>query len=415
MRILPVLLLACVLPLASVHAEEAAPTKTPTPALPTAKPADVGLSAERLAGIADVVKPLIEKKAIAGAVTVVARKGKVAYSEAFGAFEKDSLFRIYSMTKPVTVAAALMLVDDGSLKLDEPVATYLPAFKHPKVEGKEGEVAPITVRQLMMHTAGFSYGFFGNTPVDQAYRKARLLGRNRSLAEMSTELSKIPLLFEPGGRWHYSVSIDLLGRLIEVVAKKPFDVFLRERLFTPLGMVDTAFHVPPEKVDRFVPNYGMGGIVVDRPKTSAFLTKPAFLSGGGGLISTARDYTIFALMLASGGTWNGKRYLKAETVREMTVNHLPDELMPIRFGAVPLVGLGFGLGVSVRVKGTMPGMSVGEWGWAGAASTTFFVAPKEELVMISMTQRMPMWNGLDRALRPVVFGAIEQAKPATAK
>ncbi|MDJ0974370.1 MAG: serine hydrolase domain-containing protein [Planctomycetota bacterium] len=382
--------------------------------LPRAEPKAVGLSADGLAKIDKAVLARLDKKEIAGAVTLVARNGKVAYFKSFGGFKKDSIVRIYSMSKPVTVAAALMLVDDGKLSLDDPVAKHLPGIAACAVEGADKKPATMTIRHLMQHTAGLTYGVFGDTPVDKQYRQQGILGRNDSLETMTEKLCNIPLLFEPGTRWHYSISIDLLGRVIEVVAKKPFGVFLKERLFDPLGMADTGFHVPADKLDRLVPNYGPMQFVIDRPERSAFGKVPAFESGGGGLVSTASDFMTFALMLANGGTWNGKQVLKPESVKLMTTNQLPEALVPIRFGRMRWKGVGFGLGVSVRVSDPEPGSAVGDWGWGGAASTTFFVSPSENLVMVNMLQRMPMWNALDRDLRPLVYASVEKREPVEA-
>ncbi len=389
------------------------PTHLVADDLPRATPAEVGLSAERLAKIRAMVETQVEAKEIAGAVTVVARKGKVAYFEAFGTFREDSIVRIYSMTKPITVATALTLVDEGRLKLDDPVSKYLPSFAALKVQGSDAPARPMTVQHLMMHTSGLTYGYFGNTGVDRAYREAKLLARDTTLEAMVAKLAKIPLLAEPGERWHYSVSTDVLARVIEVAGGKAFDVILQERILDPLGMSDTGFSVPQDKRSRLVANYGPGGRVIESPETSPYLVKPGLLSGGGGLVSTARDFTIFALMLASGGTWNGKRILRAETVETMTTNHLRTDQIPIRFGWMPLVGLGFGLGVSVRVGAASPAARIGEWGWAGAASTTFVVVPEDDLVMVSLIQRMPMWFGFDAALRPLVYAAVER-EPAAA-
>ncbi len=382
--------------------------------LPTVEPAAVGMSKDVLAELDAVVDARIKKREVAGAITVVARKGKVVYFRAAGAFKKDSIVRIYSMSKPITVAAALLLVDEGKLSLEAPVAKYLPQFADLKVEGAKAKTATMTVRQLMQHTAGFSYGFFGNTAVDKRYRAENVLDRGSSLEALTKKLSSMPLLHEPGTRWHYSLSIDVLGRLIEVIAKQPLSAFLKARLFDPLDMRDTGFFVPKASVPRFVANYAAGGFVLDRPATSQFLTKPGLDSGGGGLVSTARDYMIFALMLAQGGVWQGKRILRAETVRRMTTNSLPKELLPLRLGPAPMLGLGFGLGVSVRISHADGRAALGEWAWSGAASTSFFVAPKQELVMVNMIQRMPFWSGLDLAIRPLVYraAAVRKLEPA---
>lgn len=419
-RLLPalVLLLALALPLG---AEESSPETAPQPAakkspIPLAKPADVGLDAERLTEIDQAVDGLMAKRAFPGAIVAVARKGKVGYLKAFGSFKEDSIVRIYSMSKPITVAAALILVDDGKLALNDPVSKYIPAFAKASVQGAAEDAKPpvITVKHLMQHTAGLTYGLFSNTPSDAAYRKADVLSRDITLETMCNRLAPIPLLFEPGSKWHYSMSIDVLGRVIEVASGKRFDVFLKERLFDPLGMVDTGFHVPAEKVARFVPCYSVGGLVLDRVETSEYLKAPAMHSGGGGLVSTVQDYLRFALMLRGGGELDGTRILKTASVKQMATNHLPESLIPIRF-AIPLQGLGFGLGVSVRVARAHPQTRVGIYGWSGAASTTWFNSPEDDLTVVTITQRMPFWTGLDRAVRGVVHRAVvpnEAAAPA---
>lgn len=381
--------------------------------LPKAKPGDVGLDAEVLARIDQQVALMLAKKEFPGAIVGIARNGKVAYLKAFGDFGEDSLIRIYSMSKPVTVAAALILVDEGKLKLTDPVSKYLPGFERLTVHGKTESPKPMTVQHLMQHTAGLTYGLFGNTPVDQQYRKKDMLASGSTLEEMVQKLAALPLLFEPGSRWHYSVSIDVLGRVIEVASKQSFDAFLQKRLFDPLGMQDTSFSVPDEKLKRFVPCCGARCRVIEATDTSRFRKQPKLLSGGGGLVSTMADYLTFVLMLEAGGTWNGKRILKAETVASMTTNQLPEALVPIRFGFLPMPGMGFGLGVSVRVKETGRATREGTWGWGGAASTTFFVSPKDRLTVVTMIQRMPMWNGLDRAVGPIVFDALKKPAAAT--
>ena len=376
--------------------------------LPTAKPGEVGLDAEKLADIDKRVEKMLAKKEFPGATVAITRNGKVVYLKSFGEFENDSLIRIYSMSKPITVVAALILVEDGKLGLDDPVSKYLEGFDKLAVQGKEEPATPMTVKDLMRHTSGLSYGIFGNTPVDRAYRKQNLLGKDTSLEEMAKKLSKLPLLYEPGARWHYSLSIDLLGRLIEVASKQSFDVFLKKRLFDPLGMKDTSFSVPDDKLARFVPCNGPGCRVIEAVETSRFRSQPKMLSGGGGLISTVSDYVTFGLMLDAGGTWNGKRILKAETIKLMTTNQLPE-------GVKAWGNRGFGLGVSVELKDSRFRGPAGVWGWGGAASTTFFASPKDRLTVVTMIQRMPMWNGLDRAVREAVFAALAKPETAAAK
>lgn len=380
--------------------------------LPRAAPAEVGLDGEALAKIDAKVAAMIEGREFPGASVAVARDGKVAYLKSFGDFKDGSLVRIYSMTKPITVVAALILVEEGKLALADPVSKYLPGFDKLAVEGSDRPPAPMTIKHLMQHTSGLTYGLFGDTPVDRAYREQDVLSTDTTLEQMVAKLARIPLLFEPGARWHYSVAIDVLGRVIEVAAKQPLDAFLAGRIFKPLGMDDTSFSVPDAQLPRFVPCCGPRGRVIEAPETSRFRLPPALLSGGGGLVSTLSDYLAFALMLDAGGTWNGKRILKPETVQQMTTNQLPEALLPIGFGPLKLGGLGFGLGVSVRVKAMGEGTAEGEWGWAGAASTTFYVSPKDRLVVVTMVQRMPMWNGLDAAVRPLVRAALRA--PASA-
>ncbi len=380
--------------------------------LPRAKPEEVGLTAKGLAEVDRAILARYDKKLFAGAVTMIARRGKVAYFKSFGSFKKDSIVRIYSMTKPITVAAALMLVDEGKLALDDPVSKYVPGIAACVVEGQDKKPATMTVKHLMQHTAGLTYGVFGNTPVDRQYREQGILGRDDTLETMAKKLCEIPLLFEPGTRWHYSVSVDVLGRVVEVAAKQPFDRFLEQRIFKPLGMHDTGFHVPEDKLDRFVPCYGPMRYVIEKVETSPYLKPPAFHSGGGGLVSTATDYMTFALMMAKGGTWKGKRLLSEKSVKLVTTNQLPEKLVPIGFGPIRMKGTGFGLGVSVRVSNPTAGSKVGDWGWGGAASTTFFVSPSEDIVMVNLLQIMPMWNVLDRELRPLVYAAAKRPAPA---
>ncbi len=287
--------------------------------LPKIEPAKAGVDAEALSKIDEKVAAMLEKKEFPGASVAVARNGKIVYLKSFGDFQEDSLIRIYSMSKPITVVAALILVEEGKLALEDPVSKYLKGFDKLKVHGSDKEPAAMTVKHLMQHTSGLTYGLFGNTPVDKLYRKRKVLNEG-TLEDMAAKLAEIPLLFEPGTRWHYGVSTDVLGRVIEVASEQPFDKFLKERLFKPLGMNDTAFSVPDEKLERFVPCCGPRCFVIEPVETSRFRKQPTMLSGGGGLISTISDYMTFGLMLDAGGTWNGKRILKPETVKVMTTS-----------------------------------------------------------------------------------------------
>lgn len=393
-----------------------------------ARPEDAGLSSEKLGGIDKAVNGFVKRHEISGAVVMAARRGRLAYAKAFGEMDTeahrpmklDTIFRIYSMTKPVTSVAAMMLVEAGKLRLDEPVSTYLPEFKGLKVyksgAGRDMELEPqrreMTVRDLFRHSSGLTYGIFGDTAVDRLYRRAGVLDESGNLADMVKKLAAIPLLYQPGSRWHYSVSVDVLGRIVEVVSGKPLDVFFRERIFQPLGMVDTAFHVPPEKAGRFATNYGPGDEgrlkVVDAPPQSRFCRPATFFSGGGGLVSTAGDYLRFCLMLRNKGELDGKRLLGRKTVEAMTRNQLPEDAMPVRFGPARREGVGFGLGFSVRVKRSLmePAGRVGEYGWGGAASTHFWISPADDLIVLAFSQYMPYSPRLETALKPIVYDAI---------
>lgn len=387
-------------------------------ALPKVKPEDVGLSSAQLSEIDETVAKFIEEKKLAGCVVAVSRHGKIAYLKAFGErdadtgapMEEDTIFRIFSMTKSIASAATLMLVDEGKLKLDAPVAEYLPEMADVKVADGEKRVAPkraMTVRDLLRHTAGLTYGFFGNTPVDKAYREAGVLGG--TLKELPKQLGELPLLYHPGEKWVYSVASDVLGNLIEVASEQSLAAFLSERLFVPLGMVDTGFHVPEDKVDRFAATHSIGLRVVESPKKSNYLKPPKLASGGGGLVSTTRDYLRFLHMIAQGGEFQGKRYLKEETVRLMTTNQLPKEIPHIGVND-ERPGVGFGLGFSVRMANSDwdAGARIGEYGWGGAASTHYWISPEDNLIVVTMEQTMPFNFNLEFGLKALIYDAIEE-------
>ena len=405
----------------------------------TATPHEVGLSAKRLKRISTTSQKFIDEAQLAGAVTVVARRGKVAYFEAFGMMDiesdkpmqKDTIFRIYSMTKPIAAAAVIMLCEEGKLDLDAPTSVYLHELGGLKVAADaEGESLTLveadrdmTVRDLMRHTAGLPGAaryMAGQTTVDKCYREAGLHRLHAcDLQEMVKRLGRIPLLYQPGTKWHYSIAADVLGRLIEVVSGQPFDVFLAERIFQPLGMHDTGFYVPKEKIDRFASLYGPkpeGGLqTIDAPEggtghvsENSFIQKPKFLSAGGGLVSTAADFARFCLMLSGRGTLEGKALMKSESVGLMTRNHLPEYLIPLdKKPDERYSGLGFGLGVSVRVRQTdwIPASQVDEYGWIGGTSTEFWISPRDELVAITLAQHIP-FSELSEKVKPLVYAAI---------
>ncbi len=389
--------------------------------LPAASPEDVGMSAEKLALVKPAVQALVDKEKIAGASVIVARKGQVVFFETFGMMnrqaakpvEQDTIFRFYSMTKPITSVAVMMLYEEGKLKLDDPVSKYIPEFKGLRVYAKSGKHTdqdrPMTVRDLLRHTSGLTYGFFGNTAMDKMYRAEGVLNRDSSLQDMADKLGQIPLLNQPGTKWHYSVSTDVLGHLVEKLSGQPLDRFFKKRLFKPLQMKDTAFHVAAAKAKRFAACYGpkpTGGLrLTDDPAKSKYLTQPSLLSGGGGLVSTAADYMTFCQMLLNKGQLDGKRLLRSETVEMMTSNQLPD-------GVSRGNGGGFGLGFSVRtVDGKSP---KGEYGWGGAASTHFWISPKDELIVVALSQHMPYSGQLESTVKPIVYDSIvkEKEQPA---
>ncbi len=394
--------------------------------LPTAKPAEVGLSAEKLARVGPAVQSLVNDEKVAGAITMISRRGKIVYFEAVGKrdiaadlpMERDTILRFYSMSKPVTSVAVMMLVEEGKIELDDPVAKHLPELKDVKVFVRangdgfdtESPKREPTVRDLLRHTAGLTYGLFGNTPVDEAYRKAGVLAPGSTLAGMTKKLGELPLVYQPGTKWNYSVATDVLGRLVEVTSGKTLDVFFAERIFRPLDMRDTGFFVSPDKLDRFAATHGaVNGklAVTDAPAASSFRNRPTLLSGGGGLVSTARDYMRFCQLLAAGGELDGRRLLRRETVHSMTSNQLPDDAFPIAFGPIQRPGVGFGLGFSVQVaRDPLSASRIGEYGWGGAASTHFWISPKDDLVVIALQQFMPFSTRLEQAIKPLVYDAI---------
>jgi CubicO group peptidase (beta-lactamase class C family) len=398
--------------------------------LPAARPETLGLSAERLARLGAAMRTHVERGELAGVVVLVARRGQIAYFEAFGKreiaagapMERDTIFRIYSMTKPVTSVAALLLLEEGKLLLGDPVTKYVPELAGLRVladpagplDRTVSLEREITIRDLLTHTAGFTYDQMAQGPIGEANGRLEreAVAGGLDLPAWIRRLAALPLVHQPATLWHYGVSTDVLGQVVAVASGLPLDVFFRERIFGPLGMVDTDFSVPAEKLQRFAASYGPGErgelVAIDTPATSPYRLPPRWLSGGGGLVSTAGDFLRFCQMLLGGGELEGTRLLGRKTVELMTRNHLSDAELEAPFLRKWFPGWGFGLGVAVVTDVARTGLpgSEGEYGWNGAASTSFWVDPAEELIAIQMTQLMPFRSGLPSELRALVYSAI---------
>jgi CubicO group peptidase (beta-lactamase class C family) len=386
-------------------------------ALPPAAPEDVGLSSARLAAFGAVLEARIAAGHIPGAVALIARHGRIAWHAAFGRrdpaaadpMRTDAIFRIYSMTKPIVSVAVMMLVEEGRLLLDDPVGRHIPAFGAVRVAradgGTDAAVRPITVQDLLRHTSGLTYEFRGDGPVHRAYAEARIARRGQTNADQVATLAGLPLLHQPGTRWEYSRSTDVLGRLVEVVTGETLGAFIARRITGSLGMADTAFHVPPDRQARLA-----GGFAKD-PETGADVSllevrePPQFESGGGGLVGTAADYALFMQMLLNGGRLRDVRLLSRKTVAWMTADHLgsipgPPDLLP--------PGHGFGLGFAVRKEtgmATTPG-SVGSYFWHGMAGTTFWIDPAEGLAAVFMIQAPGQRVTYRSLVRDMIYAAI---------
>ena len=397
-------------------------------ARPAASAEEVGLSQERLARIGQALTRQIDEGSFPGAVALVARQGRIAYFEAFGQLDpktgapmpKDAIFRLYSMTKPFTSVAAMILVEEGRLRLMDPVGVYLPELAKLEVAVPSTEASgeptytlvaaerPVTVYDLLRHTSGMVYAGFTRTAyVKELYTKANVGWAGVTPAEQIAGLAKVPLAHQPGTMWEYGLSTDVLGRVVESVTGTPLGRFLDDRLFRPLRMTETTFHVPADKVQRLAQPFATDR-ATDKPITLHDVTvAPKNDAGGAGAAGTAMDYARFLHMLANGGQLDGQRVLARTSVRHMTSDHLGD-IKP----AIPLLpaGYGFGLGFAVRradgLNGTLG--SAGEYSWGGAAGTSFWVDPKEQLVAILMAQAQPgPWQRQFRELfRQLVYQAI---------
>jgi CubicO group peptidase (beta-lactamase class C family) len=405
--------------------------------LKTVTAENVGLSGPQLARIErHLQQRYLDPHKVAGTLTLVARRGEVAYLSPQGSMDlergkpmsEDTIFRIYSMSKPITSVALMTLYEQGVFQLDDAVHKYIPEWRDLRIyaQGNYPNFVttpcerPMTIRDLMTHQSGLTYGFMERTNVDRAYRRLDVGGAaaGGTLRQMIEKLAELPLEFSPGTRWNYSVATDVLGYLVEQMSGKRFDEYLQDHVFGPLGMVDTGFTVPSDKLDRFAANYSRGPDkklrLEDDPETSEYTRPRSFLSGGGGLVSTAADYLRFCQMCLRGGELDGARILGRKTLELMTLNHLPggQDLATLGFGTFSETtydGVGFGLGFSVTgdlAKAQLIG-SVGEYAWGGAASTAFWIDPAEDLIVIFMTQFMPSGTFNFRGqLKTLIYPAI---------
>ena len=407
----------------------------------TSSPESVGMSSDRLARIDPVMQAFVDGGGFAGLSVMIARHGQTVFSAQFGKRDteadapmtEDTIFRIYSMTKPIVSTALMMLYEQGRFRLADPVAKFLPAFGGVKVLGEDGSLAdpvrPMQVRDLLTHTSGLTYDFLQDFPVGELYRQARLMNDpTRTLEGVISELATLPLAYQPGSRWHYSVGIDVAAHLVEVISGQPLGQFLKERMFDPLGMADTAFGVPAPKLDRLSAMYGLPDLFAKGQTFGALFdawsngynrradvtdTYPTdapdvFVRGGIGLYSTIADYMAFARMLLGGGQIDGVRLLGRKTLSLMHTNHLPASLLPFNVAGAPNPGWGFGLGsrVMMNVAETAGPGSVGEFGWAGAAKTYVWVDPEEDLVGVLMSQHMVAFDQPELDLRALTYQAI---------
>tara|TARA_B110000438_G_scaffold103172_1_gene102007 strand:- start:426 stop:1667 length:1242 start_codon:yes stop_codon:yes gene_type:complete len=405
-------------------------------------PESVGMSSQRLDRIGVAMQRYVDDGTVRGISTMVMRKGKLIHAGQFGhrdaeaglEMTPDTIFRVYSMTKPIVSTALMLLHEEAAFQLEDPVAKYLPAFGATAVLGADGSLAPQTrpmgVRDLLTHTSGLTYDFMEDTSAGQLYRDARIMNdATRTLEEVIDALAKIPLASQPGSRWHYSVGIDVAARLIEVLSGQSLGAFLNERIFGPLGMTDTGFSVADGNLNRLSAMYGLpdlfgqdhtgtklveaalGGFneCIDVSATYPTGAPEVFARGGFGLFSTIGDYAKFAQMLLNGGRLDGTKIIGRKTLDLMHANHLPPELLPWALLGQDNDGFGFGLGsrVMMDVAASAGPGSVGEYGWLGAAKTYYWVDPAEDLVGLFMAQYMTGVALPDRDMRSLTYQAID--------
>ena len=427
-RSIRVLLIALLMLAAPLHAGEVA----------TGQPEQHGMSSDRLARVQALNQRLTDPGIVAGIATLVSRNGVIVYQNTSGVrgvddprpIAMDDIFRIYSMSKPITAVAAMQLYEQGKFQLTDPVSKYIPELNDLNVYDN-GVIRPakreMTMQQLLTHTAGFTYGFDPSHPVDKKYLDAKLW-EAEDLNKFVERLAELPLMFDPGDDWQYSVAVDVTGLVVERLSGQPFDEYLHEHIFEPLDMVDTAFSVPPEKRERFLPNH-----VFDTNKKKSVSIEHIFeffpvaatmfyencramcdhedvtlFSGGSGLVGTLRDYLRFALAMRTGEL-NGVRILSPKTINYMRLNHLPDGMTPVSpINRIRFPSGGWGIGFSVVTDPALQGVmtSLGEYAWSGGAGTVFWIDPVENIVAVSLMQLMGTWPSYQWELRVAVNQAI---------
>ena len=393
-----------------------------TPSLPHAKPEQLGLSAARLQRMSDAFKREVDKGTMPGATVLVARKGQIGWFDAIGRqsphalapMAQDTLFRIFSMTKPIVSVAVMALVEDGHFLLSDPVAKFIPEFAGQRVgvnNNGELELVPLrrqmTIQDLLRHTSGITYDHTGNGPVQKLYQQSRLRSRKITNAEHASLVASLPLMCQPGAEWNYSRSTDILGRIIEVVSGKSLSAFLTERILAPLQMAETAFHTPETNAGRVAEAFETDPWTGDKVQLFNMLERPVMESGGGGLVSTTMDYARFSQMLLNGGSLDGNRIIGRKTLELMASDHLAPNVKVDS----PLMppGHGFGLGFAVRTHAGIapfPG-SLGQFFWSGMAGTFFWIDPKEDLFTVFMMQGPGQRQYTRTLLRDLVYAAVE--------
>lgn len=415
----------------SAHLTQAQPANKRASELPGKNPESLEFSSERLDRLHAAMQREVDQKELAGVVTLLAHRGKVVEERAYGKKDiasgapmtPDTIFRIFSMTKPVTGVAMMILYEEGKWRPSDPISRFIPEFAHLKVfkgvdaNGKmilEDPIHAPTMRELMSHTAGFTYGFFGDTPVDKMYREENVM-QSQTLKELIDKLAKTPLLYQPGTRWVYSVSQDIQGYIVEKLSGQSLPDFMQQHIFGPLKMKDTGFFVPEDKRDRFATLYAgdKDGTMVASPAGNKYAAQPTMPSGGGGMVSTAQDYLLFAQMLLNRGELDGARILSPGSVALMTSNHLASTLMTGEFSIAtetfrPGMGYGYDCAVFTDPLEADEVVGKGTFFWLGAADTWFWVDPTNDLIFIGMTQRMigPGQPDMEQLSRPAVYQAL---------